>query len=275
MQSGFHLDFQHKFGSEFIKKTVLSGQFRLFWLVCLKIILPTAFRLCSFIPLLRASKHLLKCWRVFSPKNRKNRVLIIKGYAGTGKTTLISALVNVLETLGKKSVLLAPTGRAAKVLSAYSGKNASTIHKSIYRQRSAADTFGVFVLGRNIYSDTLFLVDEASMISNQTGENNVFGTDRLLDDLIHYVRNEQHCRLIIVGDTAQLPVGVSMSPALDKTVLQRYFKETEEMGWTDVVRQSQESGILVNATLIRNNIIRNIREIPKFHVLGFKDIQHV
>jgi exodeoxyribonuclease-5 len=212
----------------------------------------------------------------FVTEEQENRVLIIKGYAGTGKTTLISALVNVLETLGKKSVLLAPTGRAAKVLSAYSGKSASTIHKSIYRQRSAADTFGVFVLGRNIYSDTLFLVDEASMISNQTGENNVFGTGRLLDDLIHYVRNEQHCRLIIVGDTAQLPpVGVSLSPALDKSVLQRYFKETEEIELTDVVRQSQESGILVNATLIRNNILRNLPEIPKFHVLGFKDIQRV
>jgi exodeoxyribonuclease-5 len=212
----------------------------------------------------------------FVTEDQKNCVMVIKGYAGTGKTTLISALVNVLETMGKKSVLLAPTGRAAKVLSAYSGKNASTIHKSIYRQRSASDAFGIFVLGKNLYSHTLFLVDEASMISNQTGENNVFGSGRLLDDLIHYVRNDQHCNLIIIGDTAQLPpVGTSLSPALDKTILQRYFEETEEIELTDVVRQSQQSGILVNATLIRNNIIGNTAEIPKFLVRGFQDIHSV
>jgi exodeoxyribonuclease-5 len=212
---------------------------------------------------------LIEALASFVTEDQKNRVLVIKGYAGTGKTTLISALVNVLDTLGKKFVLLAPTGRAAKVLSAYSGKNASTIHKSIYHQRSAADTFGIFVLGRNLYSDTIFLVDEASMISNQTGENNVFGSGRVLDDLIHYVRNEQHCNLIITGDTAQLPpVGTSMSPALDKIVLQ-------EIELTDVVRQSQQSGILVNATLIRNNIMRNTPEIPKFHFHGFPDIHPI
>jgi exodeoxyribonuclease-5 len=181
---------------------------------------------------------LIEALAQFVTEDQKNRVLVIKGYAGTGKTTLISAMVNVLETMGKKSVLLAPTGRAAKVLSAYSGKNANTIHKIIYRQRSAADTFGVFVLGKNLYSDTLFVVDEASMISNQMGENNVFGSGRLLDDLIHYVRNEQHCSLIIIGDTAQLPpVGTSISPALDKTILQRYFEVTDEIELTDVVRQ--------------------------------------
>jgi exodeoxyribonuclease V len=219
---------------------------------------------------------LIEAMANFVTEDRKNRVLIIKGYAGTGKTTLISALVNVLDTLGKKSVLLAPTGRAAKVLSAYSGKNASTIHKGIYRQRSAADTFGVFVLAKNLYSCTLFLVDEASMISNQTGENNVFGSGRLLDDLIHYIRNDQNCSLIIIGDTAQLPpVGTSLSPALDRTVLQRYFDETEEIELTEVVRQSQQSGILVNATLIRDNIIRNTSEIPKFLTRGFRDIHAV
>jgi exodeoxyribonuclease V len=219
---------------------------------------------------------LIEALAQFVTEDQKNSVLVIKGYAGTGKTTLISALVNVLDTMGKKSVLLAPTGRAAKVLSTYSGKNASTIHKIIYRQRSSADTFGIFVLGKNMYSDTLFMVDEASMISNQTGENNVFGSGRLLDDLIHYVRNEQHCSLIIIGDTAQLPpVGTSMSPALDKKVLQRYFETTEEIELTDVVRQSQQSGILVNATLIRNNIIRNLREIPKFLVHGFQDIHPI
>jgi exodeoxyribonuclease-5 len=223
-----------------------------------------------------SQQALIEALACFITEDQKNQVMVIKGYAGTGKSTLISALVNVLETMGKKSVLLAPTGRAAKVLSAYSGKNASTIHKNIYRQRSSADTFGIFILGKNLYSDTLFLVDEASMISNQSGENNVFGSGRLLDDLIHYVKNEQRCRLIIIGDTAQLPpVGTSISPALDKNVLRRYFEEADEMELTDVVRQSQQSGILVNATLIRNNIVRNAPEIPKFIFRSFRDIHAV
>jgi exodeoxyribonuclease-5 len=212
----------------------------------------------------------------FVIENQEDRILIIKGYAGTGKTTIVSTLVNVLESVGKKSVLLAPTGRAAKVFSSYSGKNACTIHKRIYRQKSASDSFGIFVLERNLYTDTLFLVDEASMISNHTGDNNVFGSGRLLDDLIHFIRNEQHCSLIIIGDTAQLPpVGTSISPALDESVMHHYFKEAEVIELTDVVRQSQHSGILVNATLIRNNITHNKAEIPTLLIHDYPDIQLV
>ena len=219
---------------------------------------------------------LIEAIAAFAIENQQDRVLIIKGYAGTGKTTIVSTLVNVLESLGKKSVLLAPTGRAAKVLTAYSGKNAYTIHKRIYRQKSSAETFGVFVLEKNLYTNTLFLVDEASMISNQPGDNIVFGSGRLLDDLIHFIQNEQHCSLIIIGDTAQLPpVGTSISPALDKSVLQRYYEAAEEIELTDVVRQSKHSGILVNATRIRNNIIGNKMEIPVFFVRDFPDIHPI
>jgi len=221
-------------------------------------------------------QKLIEALAEFVTETRQNKVMIVKGYAGTGKTTIVSTLVNVLESMGRKSVLLAPTGRAAKVLSAYSGKNAYTIHKRIYRQKSSADTFGAFVLEKNLYTNTLFLVDEASMISNQAGENNVFGSGRLLDDLIHYVQNEKQCSLIIIGDTAQLPpVGTSISPALDKPILERYFPEAETIELTDVVRQSQQSGILVNATLIRDNIIGNKLRIPKFRIRGFPDIHPI
>ena len=219
---------------------------------------------------------LIESLAAFVTGNHEHKVLVIKGYAGTGKTTIVSTLVNVLETIGKKAVLLAPTGRAAKVLAHYSGKTASTIHKRIYRQKSAADSFGIFVLEKNLYTNTLFLIDEASMISNHAGDNNVFGSGRLLDDLLYYVRNEQHCSLIIIGDTAQLPpVGTSISPALDESVLHHYFHEAEVIELTEVVRQSQDSGILVNATLIRNNIVRNKTEIPRLIIHDFPDIQNI
>jgi len=209
-------------------------------------------------------------------ENQSNKVLIIKGYAGTGKTTIVSILVNVLESVGKKTVLLAPTGRAAKVLSSYSGRNACTIHKRIYRQKSATDSFGVFVLEKNLFTKTLFVVDEASMIANHAGDSNVFGSGRLLDDLIHYIRNEQQCSLIIIGDTAQLPpVGISISPALDESFMRQYFEGAEVIELTDVVRQSQHSGILVNATLIRNNISLKKAEIPTLLIHDYPDIQLV
>ncbi len=125
-------------------------------------------------------------------------------------------MVNSFKKLKIKSVLLAPTGRAAKVLSAYSKKSAFTIHKKIYRQKSSKDGFGVFVLDANLHSNTFFIVDEASMISNNSGESSVFGSGRLLDDLIQYVYNNKNCKLILIGDTAQLPpVGIDISPALD------------------------------------------------------------
>jgi exodeoxyribonuclease-5 len=212
----------------------------------------------------------------FVTDSHPDNSLLIKGYAGTGKTTIISALVNTMDSLGQKTILLAPTGRAAKVLAHYSGKNAFTIHKKIYRQRSSKDAFGTFALDRNLYSDTLFLVDEASMISNQLVEKNVFGTGRLLDDLIQFVKNDQRCRLILVGDTAQLPpVHTSLSPALEKTQLQLYFSSVEEFELSDVIRQSKQSGILVNATQIRNSIIRNKPELPMLKTSGFTDIRMI
>lgn len=219
-------------------------------------------------------KHLFDLLAGYITDETKNRVLIVKGYAGTGKTTVISTLVNVLNDVGKKFILLAPTGRAAKVLSAYSGKEAYTIHKCIYRQKSSKDTFGTFVLDRNLHTDTLFLIDEASMISNQKSDNTMFGTGRLLDDLIQYVKNGKNCSLILIGDTAQLPpVGTNISPALDKAVMQHYFNEVVEYELTDVVRQSESSGILVNATLIRQNIAKNILKIPRFIIHKLPDVK--
>lgn len=186
-----------------------------------------------------------------------NRVLIIKGYAGTGKTSIISAFVKTLDKLKIQSFLLAPTGRAAKILMNYSGKNAYTVHKKIYRQKSSKDGFGEFVLDINLHKNTFFIVDESSMISNSSNDYSIFGSGRLLDDLITYVYNN-NCKLILVGDTAQLPpVGLDISPALDKTKLEEYDLIADEAELTQVVRQSQNSGILINATSIRNKISIN------------------
>jgi exodeoxyribonuclease-5 len=182
-------------------------------------------------------------------------VFVIRGYAGTGKTTMINQLTLTLDTLNIKSVLLAPTGRAAKVLTGYTGKNAYTIHKKIYRQQSSADGFGAFVLDRNLHKYSWFIVDESSMISNQATESTVFGSGRLLDDLMEYVFSGEGCRLVLAGDSAQLPpVGISVSPALDVKLLEQYGFEITDSELTDVVRQERESGILFNATRIREMI---------------------
>lgn len=203
-------------------------------------------------------------------------VFLLKGYAGTGKTTMLSALVETFNTFKFKSVLLAPTGRAAKVLSGYSHQNAYTIHKHIYRQQSASDGMGRFVLNKNLYKDTFFIVDEASMVSNSSAESSIFGSGRLLEDLIEYVYSGQNCRLILVGDTAQLPpVGLDISPALSRQELEMYDREVYDFELTDVVRQDQDSGILYNATMIRNLISES-----EFHegyfpleLEGFTDIR--
>jgi len=184
-----------------------------------------------------------------------DEILLIKGYAGTGKTTMINTLTQVLELLKIRSVLMAPTGRAAKVMADYTGKAAFTIHKSIYRQQSSADGMGRFSLNKNLFKNTYFIVDEASMISNRSGENSVFGSGRLLDDLLDYVNEGKNCRLILVGDTAQLPpVGLDVSPALDAATLESYGYGVLELELSDVVRQAEGSGILTNATDIRNRI---------------------
>lgn len=196
---------------------------------------------------------------------------ILKGYAGTGKTTLISAIVKVLPKLKLKSVLLAPTGRAAKVISNYSGKKAFTIHKKIYRKKIAASPEMNFVLGDNIMENTLFIIDEASMISDQVHD---YIRQSLLQDLISYVYNGKNCKLMLVGDTAQLPpVGSAISPALNEQFVSDQFRLkvfTYEL--TDVVRQEKESGILFNATQLRELVRKGEEVFPKFKIRGYKDI---
>lgn len=196
---------------------------------------------------------------------------MLRGYAGTGKTTLISALVKVLPKINRKSVLMAPTGRAAKVISSYSGKQAFTIHKKIYRKKEAASPEMNFVLADNLAENTLFIVDEASMISDQSGE---FSRQSLLHDLISYVYNGKNCKLMLVGDTAQLPpVGSAESPALNPAILKDQFGlELFTYELTDVVRQEKASGILFNATRIREMIRTETETFPQFEVKGYPDV---
>ena len=202
--------------------------------------------------------------------------LLIKGYAGTGKTTLVYSLVKTLDAFGIRSVLMAPTGRAAKVLSSYSGRNAYTIHKTIYRQKSARDGLGEFVLDRNMSRDTFFIVDEASMISNQPQELNIFGSGRLLDDLLTYVYNDRNCKLVLIGDTAQLPpVGLEISSALDARVLQQYRLHVREAFLDEIMRHSLDSGILYNATVVRKQIDTRRFNVPRFKLGSFPDIKRI
>lgn len=202
------------------------------------------------------------------------KAYIVKGYAGTGKTTLISAMVKTFEHLQIKTLLLAPTGRAAKVFSSYAGKPAYTIHRKIYRQKSSTDGFGTFVLNKNLFSNLVILVDEASMISNSYAEDSVFGSGRLLEDLISYVKDGIRCKLILIGDTAQLPpVGINLSPALDRSELTGCITIAGEFTLTDIVRQTSQSGILQNATSLRNQITEGNFSIPVFKHAGYTDIR--
>jgi exodeoxyribonuclease-5 len=180
-------------------------------------------------------------------------IFLLRGYAGTGKTSLINGLVQALNTYKIRSVLLAPTGRAAKVITQYTHKAAYTIHKKIYRQKSSKDAMGKFVLGDNLHKNTLFIVDEASMISNKgIGKTSVFGSGLLLDDLIRFVFSGERCKLILIGDEAQLPpVGSVLSPALSKEKLIQYMYPVYSGKLTEVIRQQKLQGILVNATAIR------------------------
>lgn len=213
---------------------------------------------------------------MFIMDDNPRNIFLIKGYAGTGKTTVVSALVNAFIKLKIKSVLLAPTGRAAKVLSLYSKKSAFTIHKKIYRQKSSKDGFGDFALDANLHSNTFFIVDEASMISNQSNDISVFGSGRLLDDLIKYVYNDKSCKLILIGDTAQLPpVGIDISPALDAKQLKNFNLDVSKFLLTEVVRQTSDSGILLNATNIRNIIASDNYIFPKFDVNNTTDIEKI
>ena len=201
-----------------------------------------------------------------------SEIMLVKGYAGTGKTTLVKSLVKTLSALKQKSVLLAPTGRAAKVLTAYSGHPAWTIHKKIYRQKSGKDGLGEFVLDRNLHKNTCFIVDEASMIGDRSPET-FFGSGDLLRDLVDYVEAGSQCSLVLVGDTAQLPpVGLDMSPALNRERLEGFGYRVREIELTDVVRQAEDSGILHNATSIRNLITDGLVDYPRFNFDEFPDI---
>ena len=182
-------------------------------------------------------------------ENSNDSIFMLTGYAGTGKTSLINALVRTLDGFKFTSVLLAPTGRAAKVLSSYTGKQAYTIHKYIYRQRSSKDGMGRFNLDRNKLGEAYFIIDEASMISNKDNGQSIFGSGRLLDDLTEFVYSGRDCKLILVGDTAQLPpVGSPLSPALNPEDVSIYGFGIKTANLKQVVRQSQTSGILMNAT---------------------------
>lgn len=205
-------------------------------------------------------------------------LLLIKGYAGTGKTTLIGHLVQQLSRIRKKSVLMAPTGRAAKVLSAYAGKNALTIHKKIYFPKVDSGGGSVqFSLKENKHTHTIFIVDESSMIGDDRQQSKLFENGSLLHDLVHYVTNGEKCKLIFVGDTAQLPpVNLGLSPALDEQELAVQFNATVySITLEDVVRQQAESGILFNATSIRELLVGDQFEGFKFHLEGFKDVQRI
>lgn len=221
-------------------------------------------------------EHALNVFCQFMLDRSDRVVMILRGSAGTGKTTLAGAIVRAMATLKQKMVLLASTGRAAKVFAHHTGHAAYTIHRRIYRQRTAGD-LSAFNLNVNLQRDTLYIVDEASMVSNGSGrENTPFGSGCLLDDLMQYVYGaDQNCRLLLIGDPAQLPpVGETESPALIASALRGYGMTVYEADLNEVLRQAQESGILYNATMIRHTktTVGEILVLPRIHLHGFADI---
>lgn len=199
-------------------------------------------------------------------------LMIMRGSAGTGKTSLVAAMVQTLASLRQKVILMAPTGRAAKVLSLNSDMPALTIHRKIYRQKAL---MGDFNLNDNLHSNTLFVVDEASMISSFPSAEGDFGSGCLLDDLIKYVYSGNNCRLMLIGDTAQLPpIGEDEAPALMREVMEGYTSNIFECDLSEVLRQSSESGILFNANFIRQLIQHeDATELPKLQFDGYRDIK--
>lgn len=210
----------------------------------------------------------------FLTNNQENDLFVLKGYAGTGKTTVISTLVNNLITIQKKYVLLAPTGRAAKVIANYSNKPAQTIHKKIYFPKKSSGGGVSFTKQVNKHKNTVFIVDESSMIADVTTESKVFENGSLLDDLISYVYNGNGCKLILIGDTAQLPpVQMDVSPALDvQNLALHYNKEVYSIEFNEVMRQEEKSGILWNATELRELLKSHFLDTFQFQVKGYKDI---
>ena len=203
-----------------------------------------------------------------------NTLYLLKGYAGTGKTTIIGAVVSNLWKAKKSAVLMAPTGRAAKVIANYSNKEAFTIHKKIYFPKKEKNGGVKFVMQPNKHKNTIFIVDEASMIPDTTSESKLFENGSLLDDLMQYVYSGHQCKLLLIGDTAQLPpVKLDLSPALNEDLLRlNYNKEVTMMELDEVVRQEKGSGILANATVLRETLLNNFYESFKFDLSDFKDI---
>ncbi|WP_299062290.1 AAA family ATPase [uncultured Polaribacter sp.] len=216
--------------------------------------------------------NLLRFLSDFIFSEDKDALFLLKGYAGTGKTTTISAFVNSLGAAGKKSILLAPTGRAAKVISVYSKRPAFTIHKKIYFPKKQSNGSLGFVLQPNKHTNTIFIIDEASMIPDRRQNQKLFESSSLLDDLINYVYSGHQCKLIFIGDTAQLPpVKLNISPALEQdTLMYDFHKNVAEIELDEVMRQHKDSGILANATLLRL-MIQNDSTNFKFEI-DFPDI---
>ena len=203
-----------------------------------------------------------------------NTLYVLKGYAGTGKTTIVGTIVTNLWKAKKSAVLMAPTGRAAKVISNYSGKEAFTIHKKIYFPKKEKNGGVKFILQPNKHKNTLFIVDEASMIPDTPGESKLFENGSLLDDLMQYVYSGHHCKLLLIGDTAQLPpVKLDLSPALNEDTLSlNYNKQVTKMELDEVVRQEFDSGILANATVLREALSNTVFDSFKFDLSPYKDI---
>ncbi len=210
-------------------------------------------------------------------RHQPDRVVLIRGYAGTGKTTLLGAFVKALARVGIGSVLMAPTGRAAKVMSGYSGKAAFTMHKKLYRRQKGRDERQYFALLKNEQKDTVFIVDEASMIPRRSGlASSSFEYRDLLEDLLEHVHSGERCQLVLIGDDAQLPpVNEGFSPALDAQYLERNYRiSIEEVQLQEVLRQAFDSGILANATALRRRIGTE-EGAPFFHLNGHKDMVRV
>ena len=211
---------------------------------------------------------------VFLFNTSNDEIFVLKGYAGTGKTTIISTVINHLEAINMKCVLLAPTGRAAKVISNYSGKPAYTIHKRIYFPKKSKGGGVSFTLQQNKFKNTIFIVDESSMISDASQDSKLYVNGSLLDDLFFYVEAGNNCRLLLIGDTAQLPpVNMTVSPALDvHTLSLHYQKNVQHIELDEVMRQAETSGILFNATQLRELLDSHFIDTFQFNLNDFKDI---
>ena len=210
----------------------------------------------------------------FLTDKNDEQIFVLKGYAGTGKKTVISTIVNSLNDINMKAVLLAPTGRAAKVIANYSNKPAFTIHKRIYFPKKGKGGGVSFTTQANKFKNTIFIVDEASMISDVAADSKLYENGSLLDDLIFYIYNGQNCKMILLGDTAQLPpVQMEVSPALDTDSLALHYDKTVlSIELDEVMRQEEKSGILYNATQLRELLKETFLTDIQFKVKGFKDI---